>query len=87
MTDNIFIDSRRKYTIKPHINGLSDHDAQLTTINNFFVPIINADPHYTSINNNKTIADFQIHLSWEKWDNIFGNNDAILFLIIFSIHI
>ena len=87
MTDNIFIDSRRNYTIKPHINGLSDHDAQLTTINNFFVPIINADPHYTSINNNKTIADFQIHLSWEKWDNIFGNNDAILFLIIFSIHI
>ena len=75
MIDNIFIDSRRNYTIKPQINGLSDHDAQLITINNFFVPIINADPHYTRIINN-IIADFQIHLSWEKWDNIFGNNNV-----------
>jgi endonuclease/exonuclease/phosphatase family metal-dependent hydrolase len=32
--DNIFADSRSDYTIKPHINGLSDHDAQFLTLNN-----------------------------------------------------
>jgi hypothetical protein len=32
--DNIFIDGSRNYTIKPHINGLSDHDAQLLILEN-----------------------------------------------------
>jgi hypothetical protein len=31
LIDNICIDNRRNYTIKPCINGLSDHDAQLIT--------------------------------------------------------
>ena len=30
LIDNFFIDNRRHYTIKPCINGLSDHDAQRT---------------------------------------------------------
>ena len=34
LIDNIFIDNRRHYTIHPYINGLSDHDAQLTILNN-----------------------------------------------------
>ena len=35
MIDNIFIDASRKHNIKPHINGLSDHNAQILTIPNF----------------------------------------------------
>jgi hypothetical protein len=30
--DNIFVDKRSNYTIKPQINGLSDHDAQILTL-------------------------------------------------------
>ena len=76
MIDNIFIDAARNYTIKPHINGLSDHDAQILTISNFFVPNINTDPYYTRIINKNTIAEFQQQLSWERWDDVFGLNDV-----------
>ena len=58
MIDNIFIDASRNYTIKPHINGLSDHDAQIPTISNFLVPNINTDPYYIRIIKN-SIAEFQ----------------------------
>jgi hypothetical protein len=30
--DNILVDKRSSYTIKPQINGFSDHDAQLLMI-------------------------------------------------------
>jgi len=36
--DNIFVDNRRKYSIQPCINRLSDHNAQLLTLNNVSVP-------------------------------------------------
>jgi hypothetical protein len=60
------------------MNGLSDHDAQLITLNNFSVPISNIEPTYVYIRNiNKnTTAEFQFQLSWEQWDNIFGNKDV-----------
>jgi hypothetical protein len=32
--DNIFINSERNYNVKPRVNGLSDHDAQLIIIKN-----------------------------------------------------
>jgi hypothetical protein len=76
MIDNIFIDVSRNYIIKSHINGLSDHDAQILTIFNFFVPIINADPYYIRIINKNAITEFQLQLSWERWEDIFGENDV-----------
>jgi exonuclease III len=76
MIDNIFIDVSRNYTIKPHINGLSDHDAQILTISNFFVSIINVDPYYIRIINKNAIAEFHLQLSWERWDYVFGKNDV-----------
>ena len=39
LIDNIFIDNRRHYAIKPCVNGLSDHDAWLITLNNFSLPL------------------------------------------------
>jgi hypothetical protein len=44
LIDNIFIDNIRDYTIKPCINGLPDHDAQLITLKNFPLPISNTEP-------------------------------------------
>ena len=66
MIDNIFIDNKRNYTIKPCINGLSDHDSQLITLNNFSLQINNSEPNYTrKINSKNNIAQFQLQLSWE----------------------
>jgi hypothetical protein len=76
LIDNIFIDNRRDYTIRPCINGLSDHDAQLIMLNNFPLPISNAEPAYIRNINKNTIAEFQLQLSWEQWDNVFGNNNV-----------
>ena len=76
MIDNIFIEGTRNYTIKPHFNGLSDHDAQILTIFNFFVPIINADPYYLRSINKNAIAEFQLQLSWERWDDVFVKKDV-----------
>jgi hypothetical protein len=45
LIDNIFIDNRRNYSIKPCINGLSDHDAQLITLSNFTLPISISEPN------------------------------------------
>jgi hypothetical protein len=76
LIDNIFIDNRRHYTIKLHKNGLSDHDAQLITLNNFSLPFSNIEPTYIRSINKNTIDEFQLQLSWEQWDNIFGNNNV-----------
>lgn len=75
LIDNIFIHNRRHYTIKPYINELSDHDAQLVTLKSFSLPLSNTEPSYIRNINKNTIAEFQLQLSWEQWDNIFGNNN------------
>jgi hypothetical protein len=46
LRNNIFIDNRRNHSIKPCVNGLSDHDAQLITLNNFSLPFSNTEPTY-----------------------------------------
>ena len=76
LIDNIFINNRKHYTIKPCVNGLSEHDAWLITLNNFSLPFSNIEPTYIRNINKNTIAEFQLQLSWEQWDNIFGNNNV-----------
>jgi len=76
LIDNIFIDNRRHYTIKPCINGLSGHDAQLVTLNKFSLPFSNIEPSYIRNINKNTIAEFHLQLSWEQWDNMFGNKNV-----------
>ena len=78
MIDNIFIDAQRTFNISPHINGLSDHDAQILTINNFPVPNIKYAPQYTRIINKINIAELQLQLSWESWNEVFNKKDVNL---------
>jgi hypothetical protein len=75
LIDNIFVDKWRRYNVKPFINGLSDHDAQLITLVNNKVPnnITESIP-IRNINKN-SILEFQMLLSRELWDNIFGINN------------
>ena len=78
--DNIFVDSKNNYTIKPYINGLSDHDAQLFTLNNLAPTISIIKPIYIRRVNKNAIAEFQSLLSWEQWDKVFGvDNVNIMF--------
>jgi prephenate dehydratase len=37
-TDNFFIDISQNYTIKPLVNEMSDHDAQLLVMENVIMP-------------------------------------------------
>ena len=74
--DNIFIDVRNNYIIKPHINGLSDHDAQIIKIDNYSLTIKNKVPNYTRNINEQTIVEFQNLLSWELWEDVFNTNDT-----------
>ena len=76
--DNIFIDITRKenYSVRPIINGLSDHDAQSITFKT-----INMRTHAKQFKiirkiNKHTINDFLIKLSYETWDSTFSSDDV-----------
>jgi tyrosyl-tRNA synthetase len=73
LIDNIFIDKRRRYNVKPYINGLSDHDAQLITLKNSKIPNNIIDSISTRNINKNNILEFQMLLSGEQRDNIFRN--------------
>ena len=57
------------------MNGLSNHDAQLVTLKNYLTTS-KIEPTYIQNINKKIIAEFQLQLRWEHWDNIFGNNNV-----------
>jgi hypothetical protein len=80
LIDNILINNRRSFTIKPCINGLSYHDAQLIIFNNLH--ILDQTPEIIHNRNiiKKTNMEFQSLLSWEVWDDIFGINNVNIML-------
>ena len=75
-TDNIFIDKIKyeDYSIHPVVNGLSDHDAQLITINNITVNKHNK-PQYIRKFNEPSLSQFAVNLSYENWDKVFIEED------------
>ena len=75
-TDNIFVNKRSTYTIKPYINGLSDHDAQLLILNDLVQPSSDSKPIYIRNFNKFSIAEFQSLLSEELWEDVFDNTDV-----------
>jgi hypothetical protein len=79
LIDNIFIENRNRFTIKPCINVLSDHNAQLTIFNNLHIPDRTPENIHTRNINKTTIMEFESLLSWEVWDDILGNNVNIMF--------
>ena len=76
--DNIFLDVSHyeSYAVTPIINGMSDHDAQLLTINtnNSQVPIHRS--RTVRKINKYTISNFIDKLSSEIWDPIFSSEDV-----------
>jgi hypothetical protein len=58
-----------------HVNGLSDHEAQLIEINNIDLQANNQQYQTVRKINKHTMADFVTKLSNESWDNVFDSND------------
>jgi len=57
-------------------NGLSDHDAQILTLND--IRIHKPTVHYLTKRtiNDSTILEFQLNLSYGSWDNVFNGDDV-----------
>ena len=73
--DNIFTDKSSNYTIKPYLNGLLDHDAQVLNLNDLCQPRPTKNIYIRNLNKH-TLADFQLCLSYEQWQHVFGVNDV-----------
>ena len=74
----IFIDKVKyeNYSIHPLVNGLSVHDVQIITINNITVyKCINKTQSIRKFNK-FSISQFAVNLSYEKWDNVFIEEDV-----------
>jgi len=74
LIDIIFVDTSLydKIHVKPHINGLSDHDAQLICLQNGMVGLQQYAPkRKTRIINEQTIKHFQMLLNDETWDTVY----------------
>ena len=73
--DNIYIHKTRNYTINPVINGLSDHDVQMS-ISDIMSPRQVCSPQYIRNYSNYNIFQFQELLSYERWDGVFVSDDV-----------
>jgi hypothetical protein len=74
--DNIFITRTKNYNINPHINGLSDHEGQIITVENM-VPIKQTNKITTKRDiNEQSILEFQLPLSHENWEDIFMEDNT-----------
>lgn len=80
--DNIFVESHNlgKYKIKPLINALSDHDAQVIQLHNIQLTMKQETkyPKFKRIRtiNNTSIAHFRADLKNENWVEVFTHNDT-----------
>ena len=76
--DNIFINKNINtgFSIKSCPNGLSDHDAQILTLNDIKTHKFPAYNFTRRIINDSTLLDFQLNLSYESWDNVFNSTDV-----------
>ena len=77
LIDNIYIDSNScKFTVRPIINGLSDHDAQVMELSDLY----NSHPQtpYTFIRriDNDAVRSFMEELSCEGWVEVFSEDDV-----------
>jgi hypothetical protein len=77
-TDNIFINTFKfsSFSVYPIINGLSDHDAQCIVIRNIFEQNSNTYFHFNRKIDKSSIMDFNTKLSYESWENIFGEDNV-----------
>jgi hypothetical protein len=64
------------------VNGLSNYDAQIITINNNTVDKCISKTQSIRKFNNFSISQFAINVSYENWDNVFIGDDVNTVLTI-----
>jgi hypothetical protein len=76
--DNVFIDISTigNYELYPLINGLSNHDAQMLILNKGQKKEKECYTYTKRKINKYIIADFQLNLSYEMWEQVFDENDV-----------
>jgi hypothetical protein len=90
--DNIFINIFRNgsFSVRLLINGLSDHDTQVISLSNFNIPDNKNALYICSKINRQSLNEFQLHLSYELWEDVFSDDDTNIifnkFLNTFLIH-
>jgi hypothetical protein len=77
--DNIFITRSKNYTISPHINGFSDHEAQIIVIEN--TALTKQRNNITAMRdiNDQSVLEILLLLSHENWEDISMEDNAIIF--------
>jgi hypothetical protein len=82
--DNFFIDAScyEDFSVTPFWNDLSDHDAQILTIN-IHVQKQSVRSQLIRKTDKHTILDFIFKLSNESWDGVFNNNNVNLMFYSF----
>jgi hypothetical protein len=92
LIDNIYINtSLHEFSVYPLINGLSDHDAQVITLNNIVISIPEQVYYFRRDISNYSVGQFTSLLSYENWEDVFSetamnmafNNFLNTFLRIF----
>jgi exonuclease III len=77
LIDNIFIDiNLHEFLVYPFINGLSDHDAQVITLNNITLPSRKQIYYYRRDINDLSMSQFTFFLSFENWENVFSETNV-----------
>ena len=74
LIDTIFVDTMMydKIQVKPFINGLSDHDAQIICLQNANIGLLQSVSKTKSrLINEQTIKHFQMLLKDEMWDTVY----------------
>jgi len=74
--NNIFVTRMKNCIIIPHINGLSDHDAQIIVMEN--IALTKQRNNISSMKdiNDQSILEFQLLLSHKNWEEIFMEGDV-----------
>jgi hypothetical protein len=78
LIDCIFLDTMlvKKVISYPHINGLSDHDAQIVILDSFMIKCHkNISKKRVHSSNNQTLNNFLIMLQEENWDSVSNTNN------------
>jgi hypothetical protein len=86
--DNIFIDiNKLRFSTKPLINGLSDHDAQIIVLYDILCSSNKHQPTYSRIIDEPSSLNFLNMLSCENWESILQETDVTKCSIHFTTYI
>ena len=80
LIDNIYINTNsHNFSVYPLINGLSDHDAQVLTLFNFFRISPRLLFSFSRRINSNSVCQFTDLLSYENWENVFLENNINIY--------